>query len=203
MCANARARQAEVAACQQPSCDWHCSVSRMPTSSQAHQQQCRASILQRLPPLLVLLLAGGAGRRQGRATTALTAAQSVLHAYPFQPNHEVTTVHVVSSAHLDVGYKYPYIAQVLSEWFEHLIPASSVLSLDVPVVKVGAGNASLDASAPPMEGLNPAPAPNDVQPVLANGFAFSILNSLWTKTSVPFGSRTWALLTNCTSHRAS
>ena len=150
MCANARARPAEVAACQQPSCEWHCSVSRMPTSSQAHQQQCRASILQRLSPLLVLLLAGGVGRRHGRATTALTAAQSVLHAYPFQPNHEVTTVHVVSSAHLDVGYKHRYIAQVLGEWFEHWIPACSVLSPDVPVAKVGAGNASLDASAPPM-----------------------------------------------------
>ena len=33
-------------------------------------------------------------------------------------------------------------------------------SLDVPVIKVGAGNASLHPDAPPLAGLNPAPVPN-------------------------------------------
>lgn len=58
----------------------------------------------------------------------LQASASVPHAYPFEPNHAVTTVHVVSSAHLDVGYKYPYIAEVLSEWFSQWIPDSIALS---------------------------------------------------------------------------
>jgi hypothetical protein len=34
-----------------------------------------------------------------------------------------------------------------------------VSSLDVPVVKVGAGNASLEPNAHPLEGLNPSPLP--------------------------------------------
>jgi hypothetical protein len=56
------------------------------------------------------------------------AEQSVPHAYPFTPNAEVTRVHVVSSCHLDVGYKYSYIAEVLSEWFTQWIPDSLRLS---------------------------------------------------------------------------
>ena len=31
---------------------------------------------------------------------------------------DIHTVHIVTSCHLDAGYKYPYVAQVASEWFE-------------------------------------------------------------------------------------
>ena len=65
------------------------------------------------------------------ATSSLhtgTYSDSVPHAYAFTPDHAVTTVHVVSSAHLDVGYKYPYVAEVLSEWFTQWIPDSIALS---------------------------------------------------------------------------
>ena len=55
-------------------------------------------------------------------------------------------------------------------------------SLDVPIVKVGAGNASLDPGAPPLEGLNPAPVPNDRAPNLAQGFGFNIYNNLWVSS---------------------
>jgi hypothetical protein len=55
-----------------------------------------------------------------------------------------------------------------------------VSSLDVPVVKVGSGNASLNsADGAPLLGLNPSPVPNDRSPSLANGFAFNIYNNEW------------------------
>ena len=57
-------------------------------------------------------------------------------------------------------------------------------SLDVPTVKLGAGNASLDADAPPLEGLNPAPVPNDVDPRLENGVAFNVYNNLWETNAI-------------------
>ena len=57
-------------------------------------------------------------------------------------------------------------------------------SLDVPTVKLGAGNASLDANAPPLEGLNPAPVPNDVDPRLENGAAFNVYNNLWETNAI-------------------
>jgi hypothetical protein len=41
---------------------------------------------------------------------------------------DVHTVHIVSQCHLDGGYKYPYVAQVASEWFETWIPYSIALS---------------------------------------------------------------------------
>ena len=59
-----------------------------------------------------------------------------------------------------------------------------VASLDVPIVKVGAGNASLDPGAPPLLGLNPAPVPNDRSPSLAAGFAFNIYNNLWATNGI-------------------
>ena len=52
--------------------------------------------------------------------------------------------------------------------------AFRVSSLDVPVVKVGAGNASLEPDAPPLQGLNPSPLPIASLPRLAQGFAFNI-----------------------------
>jgi len=57
-------------------------------------------------------------------------------------------------------------------------------SPDVPTIKVGAGNASLDANAPPLEGLNPAPVPKDVDPRLENGVGFNIYNSLWETNAI-------------------
>eukprot|EP01043_Picozoa_sp_COSAG02_P032701 COSAG02_NODE_2196_length_9548_cov_2.748227_7_plen_276_part_00 len=57
--------------------------------------------------------------------------------------------------------------------------AFRIASLDVPVVKVGAGNASLDPTAPPLQGLNPAPVPNDRAPSLADGVGFNVYNNLW------------------------
>jgi hypothetical protein len=55
-----------------------------------------------------------------------------------------------------------------------------VSSLDVPVVKVGSGNASLNsADGAPLLGLNPSPVPNDRSPSLADGFAFNIYNNEW------------------------
>ena len=60
-----------------------------------------------------------------------------------------------------------------------------VASLDVPIVKVGAGNASLDPSAPPLEGLNPAPVPNDRAPLLSGGLGFNIYNNLWWAPHCP------------------
>ena len=48
--------------------------------------------------------------------------------HPVQPNHEVTTVHIVSQCHLDAGYKGPFVAGVLSEWFNKWIPHSISLS---------------------------------------------------------------------------
>ena len=52
--------------------------------------------------------------------------QDALH--PIQPNHEVTTVHIVSQCHLDAGYKGPFVSGVLSEWFNKWIPHSIALS---------------------------------------------------------------------------
>ena len=46
---------------------------------------------------------------------------------PADPN-TIEVVHVVSMTHLDAGYKYPYVAQVASEWAMHWIPQSIALS---------------------------------------------------------------------------
>ena len=56
------------------------------------------------------------------------AAPSSAAHHPVQPNHEVTTVHIVSQCHLDAGYKGPFVAGVLSEWFNKWIPHSIALS---------------------------------------------------------------------------
>ena len=74
---------------------------------------------------------------------AVGSRQSVPHAYNFTPNTEVRTVHVVSSAHLDVGYKYPTIAQVMSEWFTQWIPDSIALSEQLRARSTVAGGAEL------------------------------------------------------------
>ena len=50
-----------------------------------------------------------------------------LDAGPADPN-TIEVVHVVSMSHLDAGYKYPYVAQVASEWAMHWIPQSIALS---------------------------------------------------------------------------
>ena len=44
---------------------------------------------------------------------------------------DVTTVHIVASCHLDAGYKYPYVAEVASEWIETWIPYSIALSQEL------------------------------------------------------------------------
>ena len=49
---------------------------------------------------------------------------------PADPN-DVHTVHIVSQCHLDAGYKYPYVAQVASEWIETWIPYSIALSKEL------------------------------------------------------------------------
>lgn len=70
--------------------------------------------------------------------------------------------------------------------------AFRVGSLDVPIVKVGAGNASLEPGAPPLESLNPAPVPNDRNPNLADGFGFNVYNNLWATNGIewyPYVSR--------------
>jgi hypothetical protein len=73
-----------------------------------------------------------------------------------------------------------------------------ISSIDVPVVKVGAGNASLAADTPPLAGLNPAPLPNDVAPRVQDGFAFNIFNNLWSTNAIqwfPFDAedRSWKM----------
>ena len=55
-------------------------------------------------------------------------------------------------------------------------------SADAPVVKVGAGNASLAAEA--LLGLNPAPVPNDRPPDLNGGIAFNLFNNLWNTNGI-------------------
>ena len=57
-------------------------------------------------------------------------------------------------------------------------------SLDVPVVKLGAGASPLDGNASPLESLNPAPIPNDRPPNLRDGFAFNIYNNLWETNGI-------------------
>ena len=59
----------------------------------------------------------------------LAAANPVqpLYVGPADPN-SIEVVHVVSMSHLDAGYKYPYVAQVASEWAMHWIPQSIALS---------------------------------------------------------------------------
>eukprot|EP00729_Bicosta_minor_P011228 gene11228-12200_t len=41
---------------------------------------------------------------------------------------DIEVVHIVSMCHLDGGYKYPFIAEVATEWFNHWIPDSIALS---------------------------------------------------------------------------
>jgi hypothetical protein len=67
--------------------------------------------------------------------------------------------------------------------------AFRIASLDVPVVKVGAGNASLDPLAPPLEGLNPAPVPNNRAPSLADGVGFNIYNNQWNTNGIQWYAR--------------
>jgi len=62
--------------------------------------------------------------------------------------------------------------------------AFRVSSLDVPVVKVGAGNASLEPDAPPLQALNPSPLPIASLPRLAQGFAFNIHNNIWGTNAI-------------------
>lgn len=59
----------------------------------------------------------------------------------------------------------------------------AVESLDVPVVKVGAGGASLESSAL-LDGLNPAPVPGDSDPDVEKGFAFNIHSNMWNTNGV-------------------
>ena len=40
----------------------------------------------------------------------------------------IDTVHVVSLCHLDAGYKYSFVSEVVSEWIQTWIPASIALS---------------------------------------------------------------------------
>ena len=54
----------------------------------------------------------------------------------------------------------------------------------VPIVKIGAGNASLEPDADPLEGLNPAPIPNDRPPHLENGVGWNIYNNLWATNGI-------------------
>ena len=54
----------------------------------------------------------------------------------------------------------------------------------MPVVKVGAGAASLLSSAGANDGLNPAPIPNNIDPRLEDGFAFNIYNNLWNTNAI-------------------
>eukprot|EP01044_Picomonas_judraskeda_P031077 COSAG03_NODE_11438_length_593_cov_0.755061_1_plen_100_part_10 len=54
-------------------------------------------------------------------------AASGWKAQAADPN-DVHTVHIVSQCHLDAGYKYPYVAQVASEWIQTWIPYSIALS---------------------------------------------------------------------------
>jgi hypothetical protein len=67
---------------------------------------------------------------------------------------------------------------------DHALAVLRVGSLDVPVVKVGAGAASLAVDAGANDGLNPAPVPNNVDPVLKDGFAFNIYNNLWNTNAI-------------------
>jgi len=75
--------------------------------------------------------------------------------------------------------------------------ALRISSLDIPVIKVGAGNAPLAVDAPPLEALNPAPVPNDVNPNLEQGFAFNLYNNLWSTNAIqwypfaPQGDEDW------------
>eukprot|EP01044_Picomonas_judraskeda_P000772 COSAG03_NODE_37_length_17551_cov_15.651444_16_plen_924_part_00 len=67
-----------------------------------------------------------------------------------------------------------------------------VSSLDVPVVKIGAGNASLQPDSPPLEALNPSPLPIASLPRLSSGFAWNIYNNLWGTNAIqwyPFVAR--------------
>ena len=41
---------------------------------------------------------------------------------------DIEVVHIVSLCHLDAGYKYPFIAEMASEWFKYWIPDSIELS---------------------------------------------------------------------------
>ena len=61
---------------------------------------------------------------------------------------DVTTVHVVASCHLDAGYKYPYVAEVASEWIETWIPYSIALSQELR-----------EAGAPPSSPPSSTPTP--------------------------------------------
>ena len=40
----------------------------------------------------------------------------------------IDTVHVVSLCHLDAGYKYSYVSEVVTEWMQVWVPASIALS---------------------------------------------------------------------------
>ena len=59
----------------------------------------------------------------------------------------------------------------------------SVETVDAPVVKIGAGNASLAPTAL-LHGLNPAPVPNDRAPDLSGGFAVNLENNLWNTNGI-------------------
>lgn len=66
----------------------------------------------------------------GRKLAALKAddTQARTTQHPITPDHSIRTVHIVSQCHLDAGYKYPFVAEVASEWFEKWIPQSIELS---------------------------------------------------------------------------
>ena len=70
-------------------------------------------------PLLLAAMVHGHVQSDGGSDPAL---------HPITPNHEVRTVHIVSQCHLDAGYKYPFVAEVASEWFSKWIPQSIALS---------------------------------------------------------------------------
>ena len=68
-----------------------------------------------------------AGPRK-RAALKADDAQAGTAQHPITPDYSIRTVHIVSQCHLDAGYKYPYVAEVASEWFEKWIPQSIALS---------------------------------------------------------------------------
>lgn len=70
-------------------------------------------------PLLLAAMVHGHVQSDGGSNPAL---------HPITPNHEIRTVHIVSQCHLDAGYKYPFVAEVASEWFSKWIPQSIALS---------------------------------------------------------------------------
>ena len=74
----------------------------------------------------------------GAALLALVLATATASAQPDASSEQqqfdasdVTTVHIVASCHLDAGYKYPYVAEVASEWIETWIPYSIALSQEL------------------------------------------------------------------------